>query len=222
MGSAADGRRLGCVRRESNQSIREEEWTDMLEPRKEVSETIGVSKAGQTVAGLGRLAWRRALRGDFASAKEERVQAHDRRSVLRVSLLSIWRVDLKILKCVSCRGSGLTTPRRSLFEAATAVCCCLWLLACPLSGVTCASPPFPFDCVLVARVALKNCCKNKERNHKEGRSSARNVTRPQRRLRRVSNELQRSRSPQRNTTTLGRSDEKKFSGKTQASRRRLT
>ena len=66
----------------------------MHEKSKEVCEKIGVKMAGQRVAGLGKVAWRKTPPESFFSAKVERAQAFNRRSALRESLLSIWRVDI--------------------------------------------------------------------------------------------------------------------------------
>ena len=73
----------------------EEEWTETREQLKEVFKNIGAEKACQKVAGSGKLAWRTPLREDFFSAKEEQVQAGDRRAALRETLWSIWRVDTR-------------------------------------------------------------------------------------------------------------------------------
>ena len=43
-----------CVKRCTNQ-----EWTDMFERLREVSRKIGVKNAGQRMAGLGKVAWRK-------------------------------------------------------------------------------------------------------------------------------------------------------------------
>ena len=50
------------------QSIKVEEWTENL---KDVTEMIGVKKAGQKVAGLGKVAWRKTSKESYFSAKVE-------------------------------------------------------------------------------------------------------------------------------------------------------
>ena len=51
-------------------------------------------RAGERVAGLGKLAWRETSKELVFSAKLERAQAFRRRSELRESLLTIWRTVL--------------------------------------------------------------------------------------------------------------------------------
>ena len=53
------------------QSIKEEEWTEMHETSKDVTEMIGVKKAGQKVAGVGEVAWRKTSKESYFSAKVE-------------------------------------------------------------------------------------------------------------------------------------------------------
>ena len=55
----------------------------------ERTKKIGEKKAGQRVAGLGNVAWRKTLKEGFFPVKEGQVQAFHRRSKLRASLLSI-------------------------------------------------------------------------------------------------------------------------------------
>ena len=50
-------------------SIKEEEWIEMGEKLREVSKKTGVKKAGERVAGLGKVA--KTLKESFFSAKEE-------------------------------------------------------------------------------------------------------------------------------------------------------
>ena len=73
------------------QSIGEEEWTEMHERKKEVFRNIGVKKAGQIIAGLGKVAWRKTGRNLFFSAKNDLEAAFNRRSVLRESLQEVWK-----------------------------------------------------------------------------------------------------------------------------------
>ena len=65
----------------------------------EVRYKIGVKRAGQTVAGLGKVAWLKNARKYFFSAKDEQVQGFGRRSALRASLLSLRQVDIKPAVC---------------------------------------------------------------------------------------------------------------------------
>ena len=51
-------------------------------------------KARQKVVGFGNLACRKSQRDEFISAEEEPIQACDRRSALRESLLKAWRVGI--------------------------------------------------------------------------------------------------------------------------------
>ena len=61
----------------------------MHEKRKEVSKKFGVKKAEQRVVGSGKWRGERFCKGAFFSAKESQARAFDRRSALRVSLLSV-------------------------------------------------------------------------------------------------------------------------------------
>ena len=67
------------------QLIKEEEWIE----RRETTKKNGVTSAGQRIAGEGGT----LTEGSFP-AKEEQVQAFHRRSALRESLMSVWRVDI--------------------------------------------------------------------------------------------------------------------------------
>ena len=77
-----------CVKRCANQ-----EWTDMFERLREVSRKIGVKNAGQRMAGLGKVAWRKTEREPFLSARKGLDAAFNRKSELRESLLEAWNVD---------------------------------------------------------------------------------------------------------------------------------
>ena len=70
-----------CVKRCTNQ-----EWTDMFERLREVSRKIGVKNAGQRMAGLGKVAWRKTEREPFLSARKGLDAAFNRKSELRESL----------------------------------------------------------------------------------------------------------------------------------------
>ena len=62
----------------------------MHEKFKEVSEKIEVKKAGQKVAGLGKVAWRKTLKESCVSATVQQEQYFNRGSALHESLLSQW------------------------------------------------------------------------------------------------------------------------------------
>ena len=64
----------------------EEEWTDMFEKLREVCRKIGVKNAGQRMAGLGKVAWRKTEREPFLSARKGLDAAFNRKSELRESL----------------------------------------------------------------------------------------------------------------------------------------
>ena len=70
----------------------------MHETLKDVTRKIGVKTAGQRVAGLGEVAWRKTSKESFFSAKVEREQTFKRRSELRESF---WMVDMNqaLRKC---------------------------------------------------------------------------------------------------------------------------
>ena len=74
------------------QSI-EEEWTEMHERLQELCWKVRVKKAGQRIAGLGRVAWRKTEKEPFSSAKKGLGIAVNRRSALRESLSEAWNVD---------------------------------------------------------------------------------------------------------------------------------
>ena len=65
----------------------------MHETLKEVTRKIEVKKAGQRGKGLGKVAWRKTLKVTFLSARKEQERVFHKRSALRESLLSMWRVD---------------------------------------------------------------------------------------------------------------------------------
>ena len=146
----------------------EEEWTELHEQVKSLQKKIGVKKAGQSVAGLGKVAWRKTQEESF-SAKDEQVQAFDRRSAVRESLLSLWKVDInqafcmcakvdrfksKLPKLHTCR-STCSTIRGQVKRGVSLSKCvflkidfCLLLFveaSCPLRFV---SPSFPFHLLM--------------------------------------------------------------------------
>ena len=86
--SAIDGRRLGSNR------LGKKTWSDMHESVKEVCNKIEVKEAGQRIAGLGELAWRKSDRGLFFSPKEDLQAAFNKRD--RESLLEAWNVDIQV------------------------------------------------------------------------------------------------------------------------------
>ena len=72
---------------------RREEWVEMHEKLKEVARQVGVGKAGQRVAGRGRVAWKRTSKETFLLANVEQERVFHRRSDLCEISLSVWRVD---------------------------------------------------------------------------------------------------------------------------------
>ena len=66
------------------QSIKEEEWTDMHVLLKDISKKIGVEKAAQKGARLGKLAWRKTLGEDFFPPRKSR-SASSRQEVCAAS-----------------------------------------------------------------------------------------------------------------------------------------
>ena len=65
------------------QSIKQEEWAEMHEEQKEVTEKIGVKKAGQSVVGLGKVAWRK-------TQKESSMLSRGRHSGNRFRQCGMW------------------------------------------------------------------------------------------------------------------------------------
>ena len=74
----------------------------MHERLQEATRKIGVTKARQTVACLGKVVWRETLKKSFFQAKEEQEQTFHKRSALRESLLSAWKADIT-RRCQSAR-----------------------------------------------------------------------------------------------------------------------
>ena len=82
------------------QSIGKGEWSDMHESFQEVCRNIGVNKAGQRIAGLGKLAWRDVRQGTLLFAEKDLQAAFNKRSELREYLLEAWTVDIHQSLCI--------------------------------------------------------------------------------------------------------------------------
>ena len=109
METAVDGGRLGCVV-SSTVPIGEEEWLEMHKKLKDVCKTIGVKEAGQRVAGLSKVVWRKTQEIALLSVTGEQVQAFGRWSALRESLLSLWQVNInQALRLCEGRQAHLST-----------------------------------------------------------------------------------------------------------------
>ena len=78
-----------CVKRCTNQ-----EWTDMFERLREVSRKIGVKNAGQRMAGLGKVAWRKR-RGNlsYQQGRDWTLPSTESRNCGSLSL-EAWNVDI--------------------------------------------------------------------------------------------------------------------------------
>ena len=77
------------------QSIGDEEWTDTHgKSEQEVSQEHGGEESRFECGWVRRGGLETSRREDFFSGKEDKVQAPERRSALRESLLSIWKVDI--------------------------------------------------------------------------------------------------------------------------------
>ena len=85
---ALDGGGLVVLYQALCQLIKEREWMEMHEKVREVITQIKVTQAGEEVAGLGRVAWRKTPEESASLAQIEREnKAFNRRSALLESVL---------------------------------------------------------------------------------------------------------------------------------------
>ena len=84
------------------QSI-EEEWTEMHERLQELCWEVGVKKAGQRIAGLGRVAWRKTEKEPFFSKRRDwKLPSTEGRHCGKGSYVSLGRVhDPWQISCVN-------------------------------------------------------------------------------------------------------------------------